>query len=684
MIVELGLLLATYLGSKLYESRQAEQEGEENAALALVPKDDALPVKVSLASLALFAVSPFVPAALPLAFAAYLYAAIPYMKNVETALKRDRKVNVDVLFFVADALTLGARQYIAAAFGMLLIHSGKLTVKKAKDETKKQVTNLFQELPQRVWMRVNGVEVEVPLADVAVGDLLVVDPSSVIPVDGVIEQGSAMVDQSSLTGEAQPAEKEPGDEVFANTVVTAGRIQVRVTRSGKDTTSAQIADVLLNSVSYKTGVQLTGERWADEMSHPMLLAAGAILPFAGPVPTAVFINAHIGARIRLFAPLATLRHISEASQLGVLVKDGRALEELSKVDTMLFDKTGTLTTDQPEVATVTTVGKYPAREILAYAATAQRRLSHPIARAILRKAEEEGVTPHETLDSNYAIGFGLSVDVGGRFVRVGSLRFFEQEGISIPAAVRATQRRSHAAGNTFILVGIDERVEGTLELRPQIRPEARETIAQLRALGIQHLAIVSGDDELPTRRLAEALGIDEVYFNTLPERKAALVEALQAQGRTVGFIGDGINDSIALKKANVSISIAGASSIAKDQAEIILMDGTLTHVGPMVELAQRLDVNLRRSLTICLIPSVLNLLGAFVFHFNVLTALILNSVTGALGVTKAFYVRRKELPSDQAAPAESPRAPPEEDRPPEQLPEPEVVALEALPRLATS
>jgi Cu2+-exporting ATPase len=682
VIVELGLLLATYLGSKLYEARKAEREGEESAALALVPKDEALPVKVSLASLALFAISPFVPAALPLAFAAYLYAAIPYMKNVETAIRRDRKVNVDVLFFFADALTLGARHYVAAAFGLVLIHSGKLTVKKAKDETVKQVTNLFKELPQTVWMRVDGVEVEVPLADVAVGDLVVVDPGSVVPVDGVIEQGSAVVDQSSLTGEAQPAEKEPGDEVFANTVVSAGRIQVRVTRSGKDTTSAQIADVLLNSVSYKTGVQLKGERWADQMSQPMLLAAGAILPFAGPVTTAVFINAHIGARIRLFAPLVTLRHISEASKLGVLVKDGRALEELSKVDTVLFDKTGTLTTDQPEVAAVATVGKYPPREILAYAATAQRRLSHPIARAILRKAEEEGVTPHETLDSNYTIGFGLSVDVGGRFVRVGSLRFFEQEGIRIPAAVREAQRGSHATGNTFILVGIDEKVEGTLELRPQIRPEARETIAQLRALGVEHIAIVSGDDEQPTRRLGEALGIDELYYNTLPERKAALVESLQAQGRTVGFVGDGINDTIALKKANVSISIAGASSIAKDHAEIILMDGTLTHVGPMMELAQRLDVNLRRSLTICLIPSGLNLLGAFVFNFNVLTALVLNSLAGTLGVTRAFYVRKKDLPG---VPAESPRPAPEKDQPPDiPVPEPEVAALRALPRLATS
>lgn len=665
MILELGLLAGTYLGAKLYGAHKARlEELEEGAGApareappptkAEIEKQQALNLKAAVGSMVLFAAKPLIPGAVPLGLAAYLYAALPYMRDVEKSLFRDKKINVDVLFFVADALTLGVRNYFTAALGLTLIHHGKLMVKKARDDSAKLVTHLFKELPQTVWRLVDGVEVEVPLADVREGDELVLTSGVVIPVDGIIEEGVAQVDQRALTGEAQPAEKAEGDAVFANTIVSSGRIRVRVTRSGNETTSAQIAEMLLNSVSFKSGIQLKGERWADKMSAPMLVSALAMLPITGPVPAVVFINSHIGARILLFAPLATLRHISEASRLGVLVKDGRALEQLGEVDTILFDKTGTLTTDQPVVASVRTTGTCSARDILTYAATAQRRLHHPIARAILQKAAEEGVTPIEVQDSSYTIGYGVEIRLEDRRVRVGSLRFFQQQDIPIPEEILAAQARAHGLGNTFILVGMDERVEGTLELEPQIRPEARAIVQQLRQLGIKHMAIVSGDDRAPTQKLAEHLGMDEYFHNALPERKSEIVEALQAEGRVVCFIGDGINDSIALKKANISISIAGATSIARDQAEIIMMDGTLQHLVELVEVSRRLEVNLRRSLVVCLIPSAVNLVGAFVLKFHILTAMMINVGFSALGVTRAFYTRKRWTPQLTAPPAPAP------------------------------
>ncbi|MHB8484041.1 MAG: P-type ATPase, partial [Nitrospiria bacterium] len=438
MILQLGLLLVTYLGSKAYDSLKSEQKPVREEAEPQQARREAEDIAESredierqevrhlagaLASMGFFASKYFVPGAVPLGLVAYLYSAIPYMKNVEKALVRDKKVNVDVLFFVADALTLGTKSYFAAALGLSMIHSGKYMVKKVKDDSAKEMaTHLFRELPQSVWRLVDGVEIEMPLTDVRAGDLLVVNSGSVIPADGVIQEGFAQIDQRALTGEAQPAEKGKTDPVFANTIVIAGKIVIRVNRSGADTTSAQIAEILLHSVSFKSGVQLKGEKWADQMSLPMLGSAMALLPFIGPVSTAVFINAHIGARIRLFAPLTTLRHISEASMLGVLVKDGRALEQLCDVDTILFDKTGTLTTDEPEVKRVTPRNKHTPREILAYAATAERKLSHPIAKAILKKAEREGVTLHDLQDSHYTFGYGVSVIMEGKLIRVGSLR----------------------------------------------------------------------------------------------------------------------------------------------------------------------------------------------------------------------------------------------------------------------
>ena len=642
MILELGLLLATYYGSKLYgelaeEPKAADQEPAPQPTKQELEAQQLRYLRGAVVSTACFAI----PGAAPLGLAAYLYSAVPYMRNVERSLVRDKKVNVDVLFFTADALTFGARNFFAAAFGLTLLHHGRYMVSKARDDSAKMVAHLYREMPNTVWKIVDGSEVETPLADIQAGDLIVVTSGNVIPVDGVIEDGIAQIDQQALTGEAQPAEREAGAPVFANTIVLAGRLVIRVERSGAETTSAQIADMLLNAVSFKSGVQLKGERWADAAALPMLAAAGAILPIVGPVSTAVFINSHIGARILMFAPMTTLRHISEASQLGVLVKDGRALEQLADVDTILFDKTGTLTTDEPEVLRVTTLHQRSERDILAYAATAERKLTHPIARAILKAAAAAHIRPFEVEDSQYHLGYGTSVVVDGEMVRVGSLRFFQKEDFPIPAAVLTAQQDAHAAGNTFLLVGIGERIEGALELQPQVRPEARELVAQLRALGIGHLAIVSGDDEAPTKKLAHDLGMDEYFCNVLPEAKSQIVESLQAQGRVVCFIGDGINDSIALKKANVSMSISGATLIAKDMAEILYMDGSLKHLGDIVALSRRLDVNLRRSLMLCLVPSAINVAGAFFFNFSVLASLLVNTACGAVGVSDLYYTRQK-------------------------------------------
>src|ERR1041385_2076472 len=303
-MIQLALLFLTYVASKVYSEslkverkkteEEAEQQRESNstdvaASRETMEKRQLRHLQGSLASMGFFAVRYFVPGALPLGLVTYLYNAIPTMKNVEEALVRDKKVNVDVLFFVADVLTFATANYFTAAFGLTMIHAGRYQVSKAKDDSAKMLTHLFRELPQSVWTLVDGQEVEIPLADVRAGDLLIVTSGGVIPVDGVIQEGTAQIDQCALTGEAQPAEREKGDPVFANTIVLAGKLLIRVERSGADTTSALIAAMLLKSGSFKTGVQLKGERWADQMSLPMLASSMALLPFIGPTSTAVFI-----------------------------------------------------------------------------------------------------------------------------------------------------------------------------------------------------------------------------------------------------------------------------------------------------------------------------------------------------------------------------------------------------------
>ena len=593
--------------------------------------------KLNVASVGLAAARQFVsPNIGVLSLALYIYTAIPYMKDVEKSLLKDRKVNVNVLFFVADALTLAISQYFTAAVGVWLMNSGKMSVAKAKDMTEKMITDVFEQLPQEVWLLVDNAEIKVPLEDVEVDDILVVNTGEVIPVDGIITEGLTTIDQHALTGESQPAEKGPGDTVLVSTVVISGRILIKVEKSGQDTTVSKIGQILFNSTSFKSKTQLKGEKWADKATLPMLGMSIVMLPALGPVNTAVFINSHIGNRIRVLAPLITLNHIAWASQKGILIKDGRAIEGLSDIDTVLFDKTGTLTAEVPEISNIYNCDRYNENEVLRYVAAAERKLTHPIARAIVKKAEEAHLVLPDIHDSKYHIGYGITVHLDKKVIRVGSSRFITDQGIRIPENIKEAEKYSHAEGNSMVFVAVDKRACGAIELKPQIRPEAKNIVQELKQRGVKYTAIISGDHKHPTQKLAEELGVDDYFSDTLPEGKAGIVEQLQKEGRSVCFVGDGINDAIAMKLADVSISILGATAIATDMAEIVFMDGTMSNMCELFDISKRLEAKLKKSLTLTITPGVINLSGAFLFHYGILTSLIINTTFAGLGMKDAL------------------------------------------------
>lgn len=650
MCISVGFLLATYLGTRLYEKfKKVEEKADKKKSEEQNPsiEESAPPVenkvalynhysKTSIASMAFFAVGNFIPFLKLIGLISYIYSSIPYMRDVEKALLKDRKVNVDVLFFLGDLLTLGIGQNFAAAFGLWIMHAGKKGVETAKDNSKKMIASIFQQLPSQVWLLVDDVAVEIHLKDVKANDVIVVQSGEVIPVDGMIKTGRASIDQRALTGESQPVEKEIGDPVFANTIVLNGHINILVEKSGEETMASKIEHVLLHATDFKSQVQLKGEMWADKATFPMLVMAGISLPLFGAQATAVFINSHIGNRIRLLAPLATLKEISATAKHSILVKDGRALEAFCGVTTVLFDKTGTLTTDEPEVIRIIPCAHQKENDILGYAAAAEYKLKHPVARAILKKAQERRLLHPNIDDSQYQIGYGVTFFIDNKVIKVGSIRFMTGEGIHIPVKIERGITSSHEKGNTMILVAENKKVIGAIELQPQIRPEAKKIIRQLREAGVQHLAVVSGDHLRPTRRLAEELGLDDYFAEILPEEKADIVESLQKKGQIVCFVGDGINDAIAMKKANVCISLSGASLLAQDAAEIIFMDGNLAHMGYLFNVSKKLNTNLKNILSLTVAPGVVNVLGAFLLNFNVLTSLIVSVGFGSFATIAAM------------------------------------------------
>ncbi|SEH40858.1 heavy metal translocating P-type ATPase [Magnetospirillum fulvum] len=604
------------------------------------------------------AVRRFVPLAGPIGFAAYVYGMGPHLRDVEASLLKEKKIDCDSLFLFADVLALVTGNYVAAALSLYMIHLGKLGVLRAKDLSRKELRHLFLDLPGKVWVIRDGCEIEVDLESVQKDECIVLHGGNVIPVDGVIVQGIAGINQQALTGEAQIVEKGPGESVFANTFVSCGRILVKAERSGSETTSNQIADILLNSISYKSDAQLKGEKWADQLTMPLFYSSLGLLPIIGPVSTSVFINSHIGMRIRVFAPMVTLKHISMASKNGLLVKDGRALERLIEVDAILFDKTGTLTHEDQDVTRIHCVNGCDEAELIRYAAIAEQKQTHPIAQAILRKAREMEVSFPDIEDSNYSIGYGITVVCGDEIIQVGSVRYLEGEAIPLPDDLRQLQIREQTAGHTFVFLAVDGQVRGAVQLEAQIRAEVEQVVAGLRQQGIGYMAIVSGDHDGPTRALAERLGMDAYFANVLPQQKAEIVTRLQDEGKVVCFVGDGINDSIALKQADVSISVAGASTIAKDMAEIVLMDGHLHEMNLLHDISSSLDRNLNKSLWFCIAPGVVNLFGTFVVKFTTLTSLLVNTSFAGIGmaaVSSTPDVVREPAPEPEDAEAESGR-----------------------------
>ncbi len=450
-----------------------------------------------------------------------------------------------------------------------------------------------------------------------------------------------MIDQHALTGESTPAEKGVGDRVFASTIMVAGKVFVSVEKAGSETASAKISQILSDTAGYKLNSQHKGETLADKAVIPTLAVGALGLATMGPAGAVAVLNSDFGTGIRMAAPLAMLSSLALCANKGVLVKDGRALELMKEIDTVLFDKTGTLTRERPEVGRVIGCNGFSEERILTFAAAAEKKFHHPIALAIRHKADELGLALPTADDTQYKVGYGITVHLDGHTIRVGSKRFIETEGYDIGPEVRAALEEAHREGYTMVMVAVDDRLGGAIELRAAVRPEVREIVKGLRARGVKHIAIISGDHEAPTRKLAMELGMDRYFAQVLPADKANYVAKLQQEGCKVCFVGDGINDSIALKKANVSISLRGASTIATDTAHIVFLEEGLAKLCELRDIARDLDRNVRRSWHLILAPNIACIAGVFTLGFGIMTSVLTNNVAALAALGNGLLPLRK-------------------------------------------
>ncbi|MEW6636536.1 MAG: heavy metal translocating P-type ATPase [Actinomycetota bacterium] len=584
--------------------------------------------------------------------------------NTLVAVGTSAAYSYSVAATVAPGLFAGDRADVyfdTSALIITLILLGRLLEARAKGRTNEAIKRLAGLQAKTARLVRDGEEVDVPVEEVRVGDVVVVRPGEKVPVDGRVIAGESAVDEAMITGESIPVEKRPGDEVIGATMNTSGTFRFEATKVGRDTALAQIIRMVEEAQGSKAPIQ----RLADRISGvfvPVVMVIATITFFVwwffGPEPAFTFALLNFVAVLIIACPcamgLATPTSImvgtGKGAESGILIKGGEALEAAHKLTAVVLDKTGTLTRGEPELTDVISANGLPERELLWLAASAERGSEHPLGEAIVGGARERGLALAEPESFRAVSGGGIRARVEGREVVVGTRRFLAESGIEgdeLPSRVAELTE----AGKTPILVALDGRPAGLLAVADALKEESKGAVEELHAMGLE-VAMLTGDDRRTAYAIAKRLGIDRVLAEVRPEGKAAEVERLQAEGKRVGMVGDGINDAPALAQADVGIAIGTGTDVAMEAADITLISGDVRGIARAIRLSKATVRNIKQNLfwafayNVALIPVAAGALYPFFGEAGFLdpvfaaAAMALSSVTV---VGNALRLRRKEI-----------------------------------------
>lgn len=506
--------------------------------------------------------------------------------------------------FEAEGLVVAVYFDTAAAI-IVLILMGRLLEARAKGQSSEAIRKLMGLQPKKARILRRGEEVDVPLEDVKIGDMVVVRPGERIPVDGIVRQGRSTVDESMITGEPLPVDKSVGDEVIGGTINRSGSLIFEATKVGKDTVLAQIVRMVQEAQGTKPPIARMADKiasWFVPAVVAIAIATFIIWLLAGPQPSLNYALVNLVSVLIIACPcalgLATPTSImvgtGKGAQEGVLIRSGEALEIAHRIQVLVMDKTGTLTKGQPMVTDIIPLGGRTRKEVVLYAASAERNSEHPLAEAIVRKAKEEGLKLLPAEDFIALEGKGIQGRVDGRPILVGSLSLIEENGMDVEPLKELAGSLS-SQGRSFMFIGIDGEPAGIIALADTLKENSREAVGSLRRMGIE-VVMVTGDNKATAESVAREVGIEKVVAGVLPQDKVMEIKRLQAQGKVVGMVGDGINDAPALAQADVGIAIGTGTDIAMESADIILMRGDLRAVVTAISLSRATMRNIKQNL----------------------------------------------------------------------------------------
>jgi len=531
-----------------------------------------------------------------LALAAVLAGGHPIFRNVVRAL-RNRSVTSHALMTLGIVGAVAIGQYAAAAVIVFFMRLADFIEGYTTERAREAIKALLELAPETARVERAGREEEIPAEQVGRGEVVLVKPGDRIPVDGAVIDGRAAVNQASITGESVPVEKQPGDQVFAATICERGALRIRTERVGLDTTFGQIVRLVEEAEAAKAPVQRFADRFTAYYIPVVLVVAAVTFALTGNATAAVAtVLVACSCAIAMATPITVLAAVGNGARRGIIVKGGRYLEALAKVDTIVIDKTGTLTLGRPEVTDVVALGDASDDDVLALAAAVERHSEHPLAAGIVRAVERRGLRVLDVKDFEAFPGEGIAGLIEGERVWVGTERLMARAGIGLDASLRERVARLAGEGKSVALVARGRRPLGAIALGDTLRPEVGPALDALRALGVRHLLLLSGDRPEAARAVADRLGL-EFEAGVLPEGKIRAIERLQRQGRVVAMIGDGVNDAPALAQADVGIAMGVAGTDAAiEAAHVALMQDDWRAVPEAVRIGRRAFRTIKQNL----------------------------------------------------------------------------------------
>ena len=507
------------------------------------------------------------------------------------------------MIYLGDFSYATSLYFESAAVVITLVMLGKYLEAVSKGKTSEAIKKLMNLAPKTATVIRNGSEIEISVDEVEVGDTVLVRPGSSIPVDGIVTDGVSSVDESMLTGESLPVEKQPDSPVTGGSINGEGLIRFRVTKTGADTALAKIIRLVEDAQSKKAPIA----KLADIVSGyfvPVVIGiavltavawalAGKDLNFALTSFVSVLVIA-CPCALGLATPTAIMVGTGKGAELGILIKGGEALETAHKIDTVVLDKTGTITEGKPELTDVKAYSGLSENEILALGASAEYGSEHPIARAIVEGAQKRGISLQETEQFKAVPGRGIDAVVNGKHVLTGSIKLMKENGIDVSGA-KGDMETLSAGGRTLMYLSVDGMLAGLMAAADTVKPTSREAIQKLKDYGIE-VVMITGDNAGTAATIAKEVGIDRTLSDVLPQDKAGEVKKLQTSGRKVAMVGDGINDAPALVQADIGVAIGTGTDVAVESADIVLMRGDLNEVPTAIGLSRAVIRNIKQNL----------------------------------------------------------------------------------------